>query len=87
MHATIRRYHGVDQNRTAELTAKVNESLVPQLRELPGFTGYYLIDSDSGNISSFGLFETPEQGEESTKFVTRWIREQKFDSRCPTSPR
>ena len=31
MHATIRSYHGVDQNRTAELTAKVNETLVPQL--------------------------------------------------------
>ena len=28
MHATIRRYDGVDQNRTVELTGKVNESLV-----------------------------------------------------------
>jgi len=36
MHATIRRYDGVDQNRTAELTSKVNETLVPKLEELPG---------------------------------------------------
>ena len=26
MYATIRSYHGVDQNRIAELTAKVNET-------------------------------------------------------------
>ena len=31
MYATIHSYHGVDQNRTAELTAKINETLVPQL--------------------------------------------------------
>ena len=33
MHATIRRYDGVDQNRSAELTRKVNESLVPKLEK------------------------------------------------------
>jgi hypothetical protein len=42
MHATIRRYEGVDAARTNELTGKVNETLVPKLRELPGFAGYYL---------------------------------------------
>jgi hypothetical protein len=45
MHATIRRYNGVDQNRTAELTGKVNETLVPKLCKLPGFKGYYLIEA------------------------------------------
>ena len=35
MHATIRRYEGVDQNRTAELTGKVNETLVPKLASCP----------------------------------------------------
>ena len=36
MHATIRRYEGVDQTRTDELTRKVNETLVPQLSKLQG---------------------------------------------------
>ena len=36
MHATIRRYDGVDKNRTVELTSKVNETLIPKLNELPG---------------------------------------------------
>jgi hypothetical protein len=35
MHATIRRYDGVDQDRATELTSKVNETLVPKLSKMP----------------------------------------------------
>ena len=87
MHATIRRYDGVDQNRTAELTRKVNETLVPKLEKLPGFKGYYLIDAGNGVFTSLGLFETPEQGMESTKLVTTWIREEKLDTILPNEPK
>ena len=61
MHATIRRYEGVDQNRTVELTRKVNETLVPQLSKLQGFKGYYMIESGNGVFSSLGLFENPSR--------------------------
>ena len=87
MHATIRSYHGVDQNRTAELTTKVNETLVPQLSEMPGFAGYYLVDAGNGIFTSLGLFETPEQGEESTKFVATWIRDEKLATLVPNEPK
>ena len=87
MHATIRRYDGVDQNRTTELTGKVNETLVPKLRTLPGFKGYFLIEAGNGVFSSLGLFETPEQSMESTKFVTTWIREEKLDTILPNEPK
>jgi hypothetical protein len=87
MHATIRRYDGVDQNRTTELTSKVNETLVPKLNKLPGFKGYYLIDAGDGVFSSLGLFETPEQGMESTKLVTTWIREEKLETILPNEPK
>ena len=86
MHATIRRYDGVDQNRTAELTRKVNETLVPKLEKVPGFAGYFLIEAGNGVFSSLGLFETPEQGVESTKLVTTWIREEKFETLLPNAP-
>ena len=75
MHATIRRYEGVDTSRTNELTGKVNEKLVPQLRKLPGFSGYYLIEAGNGILSSLGLFETSEQADASTKVVAKWITE------------
>ena len=87
MFATIRRYDGVDHNRTAELTGKVKETLVPQLRKLPGFSGYYLVEAGNGVFTSLGLFETPEQGAESTKVVSRWIREENLSTLIPSEPK
>jgi hypothetical protein len=87
MHATIRRYEGVDATRTNELTGKVNEKLVPQLRKLPGFAGYYLIEAGNGVLSSLGLFETAAQADESTKVVAQWIRDENFDSAIPNAPK
>ena len=87
MHATIRRYEGVDTNRTDELTAKVGESLVPELRKLEGFKGYYLIEAGNGIFSSIGLFETPEQGEASTKVASTWVRDEKLETAFPNPPK
>jgi hypothetical protein len=87
MFATIRRYDGVDVNRSAELTRKVTETLVPKLEKMSGFKGYYLVDSGNGIFTSLGLFETPEQGMESTKLVTTWIREEKLDTILPNAPK
>ncbi len=87
MHATIRRYDGVDQNRTVELTGKVNETLVPKLSKMQGFKGYYLIEAGNGVFSSLGLFETPEQADESTKLAASWIRDEKLESAFPNPPK
>jgi hypothetical protein len=87
MHATIRRYEGVDATRTNEVTGKVKETLVPQLRELPGFAGYYLIEADNGVLSSLGLFETAAQADESTKVVSKWINDENFASAIPNAPK
>ena len=87
MHATIRRYDGVDQNRTVELTDKVNETLIPKLNKLPGFKGYFLVEAGNGVFSSLGLFETPEQGMESTKVVSTWIRDEKLETLIPNEPK
>jgi hypothetical protein len=87
MFATIRSYHGVDQTRTAELTDKVNETLMPLLKELPGFDGYYLVDAGNGLFTSLGLFESREQGEASTKLVSKWIRDEKLDRLMPNEPK
>ena len=87
MHATIRRYEGVDMARTNEVTGKVNEKLVPELRKLPGFAGYYLIEAGNGVLSSLGLFETPEQADESTKVVAKWITDENLETAIPTRRR
>ena len=87
MHATIRRYEGVDATRTTELTSKVNEKLVPELRKLPGFAGYYLIEAGNGIMSSIGLFETATQADESTTFVAKWLRDEHLDTIVPNAPK
>ena len=87
MFATIRRYDGVDQNRSAELTGKVNETLVPKLEKLSGFAGYWLIEADNGVFSSLSLFETAEQSKESTKLIAGWIRDEKLDTMIPNEPK
>ena len=87
MYATIRRYEGVDPTRINEVTGKVTTTLVPKLRELPGFSGYFLIEGSSGVLSSLGLFETPEQADESTKLVAKWITDEHFDKAIPNAPK
>ena len=87
MFATIRHYEGVDVTRINEVTSKVNETLVPQLRELPGFAGYYLIEAGSGVVSSFGLFETREQADESSKLVAEWIASENLAGAVPNPPK
>jgi hypothetical protein len=54
---------------------------------LPGFSGYYLIDAGNGILTSLGLFETPEQGEQSTKLVSKWIADENFDKLIPNPPK
>ncbi len=87
MFAIIRRYDGVDQNRSAELTRNVNETLVPKLEKLSGFAGYWLIEAGNGVFSSLSLFETPEQGKESTRIVADWMRDEKLDTAIPNEPK
>jgi hypothetical protein len=87
MHATIRRYEGIDQKRTEELTTKFGESLLPRLRETPGFKSYYLIEADNGVMSSIDFFDTSAQADESSRIAATWVREEKLDTALPNPPR
>ena len=86
MHATIRRYEGVDQSRTDEVSKKVSETLLPRLSRLPGFSGYYLIEGENGVISSLGLFETSDQADDSTRVAATWIRDEQLERALPNAP-
>ena len=86
MFATVRRYEGIDASHKDELTKKVGESLAPRLSELPGFSGYFLIDTGNGVMSSVGLFETSNQANESTRVASDWVRDEKLDRILKTPP-
>jgi hypothetical protein len=85
MHATIRRYEGIDQKRTEELTKKVGETLLPRLSEMPGFKSSYIIENN-GVMSSIDFFDTPAQADESTRVAATWVREEKLDTLLPNPP-
>ncbi len=87
MFATIRRYDAIDQERTAEVVKKVDETLVPSLKELPGFNGYCVIEAGDGILSSIGFFDTAEHADESTRVATNWVREQQLEKALPNAPK
>lgn len=87
MHAIVRRYEGVDATRKGELTQKVNETLIPELKKLSGFAGYYVIESDNGVFTSFGLFDTEAGGSESSRLASSWVRDQKLEAMLPNPPK
>ena len=87
MFATIRRYESIDQARISELVKKADETLVPSLSELPGFSGYYLIEAGNGVMSSIGFFDTPAHADESTRLASQWVREQKLETALPNPPK
>ena len=87
MHATIRRYEGVDQNRTEELTKKVGETLMPRLSKLEGFSEYYLIEAGNGVMTSVGIFDTPSHASESTRVAADWVREENLEKWIPNAPK
>jgi hypothetical protein len=87
MYATVRRYEGIDKVRSEEITRKIDQSLLPSLSELPGFSGYYLIDAGEGVFASVSLFESAKEAHESTRMAARWVREQKLESALPNTPK
>jgi hypothetical protein len=87
MFATIRRYDAIDQSRTSELVKKADETLLPSLSELPGFSGYSLIEAGNGVMSSISFFDTSAQADESTRLASNWVREQKLEQVLPNAPK
>ena len=87
MHAILRRYEGVESSRTVELTKKVDENLIPKLKELPGFGGYYLIEAGNGVMTSISLFDTAEQADKSSRIASNWVRDEKLETALPNAPK
>ena len=87
MFATVRRYEGIETSHKDELKKKVGESLAPRLSKLPGFSGYFLIDTGEGVMSSIGLFDTSTQANESTRVASEWVRDEKLERILQNPPK
>ncbi len=86
MYTNVRRYEAIDATRTTELVKKVQDSFLPRLSELPGFSGYYLIEDGNG-ISSVGFFDTEAHAQASTSVASSWVQEENLGKALPNPPR
>jgi hypothetical protein len=87
MYATVRRYEGVDPNRTAEVTRKAGEKLIPRLSKMPGFGGFYLIEAGDGVMTSVSLFDSSAHADESTRLAANWVRDEQLETALPNPPK
>ena len=73
MHASIRRYEGLDKDTTAE-AVKLGMDLRRVLSERAGFVAYEVIVTENGFLS-ITVFETELTALESNAVAAVWIRE------------
>ena len=87
MYGIIRRYESTDKTLTSELVDKAKDRLVPKLSELPGFSGYFLIEAGNGVMSSVSFFDTAEHAEASTEVASNWVRDSELQKALPNQPK
>jgi hypothetical protein len=72
MYGAIRTYRVTD---VAELTTRVRDEFIPLVRDIPGFVGYYVLDSGGGTVSSITICEDEAGVEASTARSKDWVQE------------
>ena len=85
MYAAIRRYEGADPKSTSDILQMSTLTVVPMLREMPGFVAHYVVDAGQGVWASISIFEDRDTAEESTRKILESIRDQ-FKSLLPNAP-
>jgi hypothetical protein len=73
IYAAVRRYEGVTD--PAEAGRLVDESFVPLLEHVAGFTAYYWLDAEDGVMASLSVYEDRAGADESVRIAHDWVRE------------
>lgn len=82
MHASVRRYEGLDAQRAQETSQLANTGMRALLAGSPGFVSYTIVVGD-GSVVSVSVFETKEQAEASNAAAAEWVRENLPDMPTP----
>jgi hypothetical protein len=85
MYAAIRRYEGADPASTDAIMRMSTGSVVPMLRDLPGFVAHYVVNAGDGVWASVSIFEDQATAEESTRRILEGIRTE-FTGLLPNAP-
>lgn len=52
----------------------IENNFTPQLHDVPGFHGYYVLNSNDRELVTFSIFETREGVQESTRRAAEFVR-------------
>jgi hypothetical protein len=87
MYVTLWRYAGAG-SRIGEIAPKLEQGLVPQLRDQPGFRGIYLVRhaQDQTRMASVTLFDSRENAQRSHEEVVALVRD-RMGELAPNPPR
>jgi hypothetical protein len=74
MYAVIRQYQ-FDPSASEELDRKIRETLVPLLKDAPGFLTYYWLNTGEGSGASLSVFQSREGAEESVRAAANFTQQ------------
>jgi hypothetical protein len=83
MYVSVRQYRSSD---AAEVGRRAEEGFVPIVREVSGFSAWYLVDGGDGSVMTITIAEDQAGVEDSVSKASDWVRENAADlvDRAPT---
>ncbi len=73
MFLSIRKYSGATSR--DEVIKRIEEGLVPQLKEFPGFITYYAVEFENGDLGGVSVYETKEHSDNATEKAMSWVKD------------
>jgi len=73
MYGTVRRYR-VRLGTVPQAVKYVRGNLLPLLRQIPGFTAYYLFNAENSTLASVIIYQTADGANAANHVASRWFR-------------
>jgi hypothetical protein len=73
MHGTVRRYR-VRLGTIPQAVKYVRGNLLPLLRQIPGFTAFYLFNAENNTLASVMVYQTADGAEAANHLAASWFR-------------
>ena len=76
MYVSIRQYRS---DNVEEVGRRAQDGFVPIVREVPGFSAYYIVDGGDGTFTTITVAENKAGVEDSVNRASEWVRESAAD--------
>ena len=89
MYMGVRHYHDIDPEYAKQSLERNRRTLIPLLKQQPGFVRYYTFEGDDGTLISIGVYESKEEADRSNQIAAEWVKQNstEFIRKPPTVTR